>query len=132
MLPSDDDLDEEYNSETKADDYLNEIPEDEVFENNDKNENYTFSIPKMKYKSKIPGKRIPKYYTIKTYDKYIDKLKRDRKKLNYGQKILKCFYRREFKVENYEKGNEVYNYWHKKFLKTNFIPLEDLIAYFFN
>jgi hypothetical protein len=80
---SDDDLDEEYDSETKADDYLNEVPEDEVFENNDKNENYTFNIEKMKYESKIPGKRIPKHYTIKTYDKYMDKLKRDRRELNF-------------------------------------------------
>jgi hypothetical protein len=72
---SDDDLDKEYYSETKADDYLYEIPKDEVFENNDKYENYTFNIKKIKYKSKIPGKRNPKYYAITTYDKFKDKLK---------------------------------------------------------
>jgi hypothetical protein len=33
------------------------------------------------------------------------------------QKILKCFYLNKFKVDNYEKGNEDYDYWHKKFLK---------------
>jgi hypothetical protein len=32
---SDDDLEEEYYSETKANDYLNEVQEDLVFENND-------------------------------------------------------------------------------------------------
>jgi hypothetical protein len=62
---SDDDLEEEYDSETKADDYLNKIAEDEVLENNDKNENFTFNIEKMKYESKIPGKRIPKHYILK-------------------------------------------------------------------
>jgi hypothetical protein len=30
---------------------------------------------------------------------------------------LKCFYLDEFKIENYEKENEDYDYWHKKFLK---------------
>jgi hypothetical protein len=29
----------------------------------------------MKYESKVSGKRIPKHYTITTYNKYIDKLK---------------------------------------------------------
>jgi hypothetical protein len=88
----DDDLDEEYDFKTKANDYFNEISEDEVKENNDKNENYTFNKEKMKYESKITGKRIPKHYTITTYNKYMDKLKRDRRVLNYEQKILKCFY----------------------------------------
>jgi hypothetical protein len=50
----------------------------------------------------------------------MDKLKRDRRVLNYEQKILNCFYPNEFKVDNYEKGNEDYNYWHKKFLKETF------------
>jgi hypothetical protein len=45
---SDDDLDVGYDSETKADDYLNEVPKDKILENNDKNENYTFNIEKMK------------------------------------------------------------------------------------
>jgi hypothetical protein len=49
--------------------------------------------------------------------KYMDKLKRDRRVLNYEQKILKCFYPNQFKVDNYEKGNEDYNCWHKKFIK---------------
>jgi hypothetical protein len=66
----------------QADDYLNEIPEDEVYEINDKNEKYTFNTAKIKYKSKISGKRIPKHYTIKTYVKFKDKLKRDRRELN--------------------------------------------------
>jgi hypothetical protein len=89
---SDDDLDEEYNSKTTAHDYLNEVPEDQVFENNDKNENYTFNIAKMKYKSKNPAKRIPKHDTIKTYDKFKDKVKRDKRELNLEQKIVKHFY----------------------------------------
>jgi hypothetical protein len=78
-----DDLDVEYDSETKADDYLNEIPEDEILKNNDKNKNYTLNKEKMKYESKIPNKRIPKHYTITTYDKYMDNIKRDRRVLNY-------------------------------------------------
>jgi hypothetical protein len=105
---SDDDVDEEYDCERKADDYLNEVIQDEVFENNDKNENYTFNTTKMKYKSKIPGKRIPKHYIIKTYDKFKDKLKRDRRELNLELKILKCFYPDEFTEDNYEKGKEDY------------------------
>jgi hypothetical protein len=94
-----------------------EVTQNEVFENNDKNENYTFNIDKMKYESKIQGKRIPKHYIIKTYDKYMDKLKRDRRKPNLEPKILKYFYPEEFKIENYEKGNSYYKYLHKKFLK---------------
>jgi hypothetical protein len=65
---------------------LNEIPEDEVFENNDMNENYTFNIAKMKYESKTLSKRIPKQYTIEIYDKFKDKLKRNRRELNLEQK----------------------------------------------
>jgi hypothetical protein len=60
----------------------------------------------MKYESKIPDKRIPKHYTIKIYEKFKDKLKRDRRELNLEQNILKCFYPDELKVDNYEKGNE--------------------------
>jgi hypothetical protein len=45
----------------------------------------------MKYESKIPDKRIPKHYTIKTYDKFIDKLKRDRRELNLEQKNTEVF-----------------------------------------
>jgi hypothetical protein len=110
-----DDLDEENDFEIKVDDYLNEIPEEEVLENNDKNENYTFNIEKMKYESKIPGKRILKHNTITTYDKYMDKLKRVKREVNLEQKILKCFYPEEFKIENYKKGNEDHDYWHKNF-----------------
>jgi hypothetical protein len=42
-------LEEEYDSETKADDYLNEIPEVEVFENNDKYQNYISTTIFRKY-----------------------------------------------------------------------------------
>jgi hypothetical protein len=86
-------------------------------ENNDKNENYTFNKEKMKYESKISGKRISKHYTITTYDKCMDKIRRDRKVLNYGQKILKYFYSNQFKVDNYEKENEDYKCWYKKFIR---------------
>jgi hypothetical protein len=56
---SDDDyLEEVYDSETNADDYLNEIPEAEVFENNDKNQNYDFNKEKKKYESKDPKKDL--------------------------------------------------------------------------
>jgi hypothetical protein len=30
---------------------------------------------------------------------------------------LKYYYPDEFKVDNYEKGNEDYDFWHKKFLQ---------------
>jgi hypothetical protein len=30
---------------------------------------------------------------------------------------MKCFCHDEFKVDNYGKGNEDYDYWHNKFLK---------------
>jgi hypothetical protein len=33
--------------EEESDDYLNEVAEEEVFENNDKNENYIFKIEKI-------------------------------------------------------------------------------------
>jgi uncharacterized Zn finger protein len=62
-------------TEEKSDNDL----EEEVFESNKKNENHTFNIEKIKYKSKVPGKRIPKYYSITTYNKCMDKLKRDRR-----------------------------------------------------
>jgi hypothetical protein len=52
----------------------------------------------------------PKHYTIITYDKCIDKLKREKKILNYEQKILKCFYPTQFEVENYQKGTEEYKH----------------------
>jgi hypothetical protein len=55
---SDEDLDEEYDSETKADVYLNEVTQDQVFENNDNNENYTFSTAKIKYESKFQVKEF--------------------------------------------------------------------------
>jgi hypothetical protein len=70
---------------------------------------------KIKYESKIPGKRPPKHYAITTYDKYKDKLKRSKRELNLEQKIVKCFFPDEFKVSSYE--NEDYDYWHKNFLK---------------
>jgi hypothetical protein len=50
----------------------------------------------------------------------MDKLKRSWRELNYEQKVLKYFYPNKFKVENYEKGNEDYKFWHGKFIKEQF------------
>jgi hypothetical protein len=107
-LSDDDYLKMEHDSETKADDYLNEIPEEEVEEINDKIQNYDFDLEKKKYLSKIKGKRPPKNYAVITYEKYMDKLKRERRILKYEQKILKYFYPTQFKVENYQKGTQEY------------------------
>jgi hypothetical protein len=77
-------------------------------------------VLKKKYVFKEdPNKRPPKHYAIITYDKYMDKLKRERRQLNYEQKILKCFYPTKFKVDNYEKGTEEYKFWHGKFIHEN-------------
>jgi hypothetical protein len=52
----DDYLEEVYDDETKVKDYLNEIPEEEVAEINDKIVNYYFDMDKKKYVSKVEGK----------------------------------------------------------------------------
>jgi hypothetical protein len=49
----------------------------------------------------------------------MDKLKRERRKLNYEQKILKCFYPTKFKVDNYQKATKEYKHWHPKFIREN-------------
>jgi hypothetical protein len=108
-------LEEEFDSETKAYDYLNEIPEEEVEENNDKIQNYTFNIEKMKYESKDPKKDLQNIMQAK----YMDKLKRERRKLKYEQKVLKYFYPTQFKVDNYQKGTKEYKQWHPKFIIEN-------------
>jgi hypothetical protein len=53
-------LEEVNDSETKAEDYLNEIPEKEVEEINDKILNYYFDIEIKKYVSKNPKKDLQK------------------------------------------------------------------------
>jgi hypothetical protein len=102
-------LDSQYDSKIKAYNYLNDVTEDEVFENN-KNKNYILNSAKIMYESKVLGKRIQKHYVIKTYAKYMDKLKRDKRDLNFERKLLKCFCNEEFKAENYEKYNDFYDY----------------------
>jgi hypothetical protein len=44
---------------------------------------------------------------------------------------LKCFYPDEFKIENYEKGNEDYDYWHKGFLKEKLKQHYEVIFYLY-
>jgi hypothetical protein len=65
-------LEEVNDDETKAYDYLNEIPEEEVAEINDKILNYYFDMDKKKYVSKIKERRLPKKYAIMTHEKYMD------------------------------------------------------------
>jgi hypothetical protein len=49
----------------------------------------------------------------------MEKLKRNRRELNYEQKILKYFYSTQFKVENYQKRTEEYKHWHPKIAREN-------------
>jgi hypothetical protein len=112
-------LEEEVNPETKVKDYLNEIPQEEVDEINDKILNYYFDMDKMKYVSKFKGKRHPKKFAIMTYEKYMDKLKRERRNLRDDVKILKHFYPTKFNADYYEKGTAQYKYWHTKIVKEN-------------
>jgi hypothetical protein len=96
-------LEEVTDNETKAEEYLNEIPEEEVTEINDKIVNYYFDLDKKKYVSKDSNKRLPKKCAIITHDKYMDKLKRERRNLREDVKILKFFYPTKFNAHYYEK-----------------------------